>query len=156
MKRSLFFSILLAVGISACEPVPTPDMWLYVAAKTEMGGQVVTELNFDADGGTQTVYVETTLPIWFAWPLSLGPVFVHPQPGDPEFTDGYITLDNDPGWMTVRFKHMVLGLFNGVVEVTCQPNDTGVDRSDVIYLWNDDIPAWHTSAVLVTVSQSAD
>lgn len=128
-------SILLAFGMAACEPVPTFIEYGYITAKDGLDKEV-TQLKFTAEGGTQTIYVETTLPYWMARPVSLhGLPYVHPTPDE----EGYITVANATGWMTLTFRHRTIGIYNGEVEVTVAEN-LGAPRTDGVYLWNDDIP----------------
>ncbi|MDR2585078.1 MAG: hypothetical protein LBC84_02495 [Prevotellaceae bacterium] len=141
MKRLLLFLPVAALCLSACVAISTLDQMLYITAKDSRSGKVVTKLEFPPEGGAQTLYIETTLPKWMAWPLSLGPIFTHPLPGDPEYKNGVVTFVNEDRWMTISYSHKKIGVFNGYVTVTVLPNKEAFERSDVIHVWNDDIPA---------------
>ena len=149
MKKFIISSLaFLLLGIVACEPIPTWDQMLYIAAKDGVSGKEIKDLTFYKDGGTKTIYIETTMPYWIAVPqsiLDLGP-YAHPQPGDPEFQDGYITYTSTKfgGWMTIKLMHEAIWVFNGFLEVTVTPfSGGGPSQEEQIYIWNDDIPATH-------------
>ena len=151
MKRIILINIMLAFCLSACEPIlfPIYDQVWYLEAK-DGDGKVVTQLTFPAEGGIQTIYVQTTLPYWIARPTSLsGLVYTHPDAD--EF--GYIEYKGLDGWLTVKFRQKAMGIFNGEIEVTVEENTTGVPRSDGIYIFNDDIPAFHTADFTITITQ---
>lgn len=148
MKKIAPIVLLLALGLTACEPVSIWQFW-FVTAKDD-SGKVPTQLQFSAEGGTQTLFVETTLPYWMCRPTSLnGMVYSHPVPD----SEGYIEVVGLDGWMTLKFRHRVMGPFDGTVEVIVAENSTGAPRTDGIYLWNDDIPAGLTTSVTIQVRQ---
>ena len=152
MKRIIISNLaFLLLGIVACEPIPTCDQMMYIKAKDALvDGKEISKVIFYKDGGTKTICIETTMPYWIAVPqsiLDLGP-FAHPQLGDDEFQDGYITYTNTHNWMKIKYKHDKMGLFTGAMEITVAPFGTtlrsvAISRDEDIYIWNDDIPATH-------------
>ena len=160
MKRNVINHLLfalgigLAFGISACclfEPIPTPDQWLYISPQ-DLERNALTELKFPAEGGKETIYIETTVPYWMAIPDSwFGTPFVHPVVSNVVYASKQA---GNEGWMSVMFRHAPLRLFNGYIEVTVTKNETGVARTEEIYIWNDDIPASITASAIVKITQA--
>jgi hypothetical protein len=159
MKRTLIVAgLVLCVGLSACEPIATVDQLAYIEVKDAQGNKVQT-LTFSAEGGEQVLYIQTTLPRWLAFPMSLHEqLHQHPLPD----SQGYIETNNMDAWMTLRYRHapatsggpLWMDLFNGTITVRLSQND-GLERTEDIYIWNDDIPANLTKAVYVTIIQEA-
>jgi len=163
MRKIVGISLLLTGGLFllGCKPITTVDQMGYIKAK-DVDGKVVTTLDFAQGGGTKTIIVESTMPRWLARPTSLSGIpFIHPQPGDPEYNEGFITFENLDGWMTIKYRHapggddspFFLDVFTGSIEVTVEANTTGVAREDGIYIWNDDIPATTLRSAEVVVRQ---
>jgi len=118
---------------------------LSLKAMDAQGEKEITELKFYAEGGTQTIYIKTVTPYWRALiksNIDAGEVDTHPTTGF--FPDEYIEIKNIDDWMTIKYKHAIMNLFNGYIEVTVDevtPGSlTGGQRDDSIYIWNDDFP----------------
>jgi len=148
MKKISLINLVLVLGMVACEPFPVFTQDGQISARDDKGKEI-TQLDISAQGGVQTIYVQTNLPYWMARPTSLTGPYVHPVPD----VNGTVEVVNLDGWMTLRFKHRTLGLYGGMIEVTVEENKTGAPRIDEIYIWNDDYPASVFVSFTLTVIQ---
>jgi hypothetical protein len=144
MKKLIIISLSLTLGLTACYPIATCDQVFYVEIKDSPEGKIVTQLDFTAGDGAQSIYVETTLPYWRV--NFVGALDVHPKPGE-------VVLTNSGGWLTIKYTHRPLGLFNGFIEVSATANESGMTREDEIYIWNDDVPASHITFRIIKIVQ---
>jgi len=150
MKKIFVIYLTLALGIAACEPLPNCQTMIYLKVLDGFGGAAVTEVNFPVEGGKQTIYVETLLPYWMARPTSLNPMI---QTHNPD-VNGWITIENIDGWMTIKYRHSLLSIFSGEIGIIVEENSAGPHpREDGIYIWNDDIPASLNASVTIKVVQ---
>ncbi|MCL2727173.1 MAG: hypothetical protein FWD56_02170 [Bacteroidales bacterium] len=145
MKKIIISSLaILFLGITACEPIPTCDQMLGFKVVDVFGGKEIKELTFFAEGGTQSLYIETVSLYWRAriWSnIDGGEIDTHPSTGI--LPNDYIEIENVDGWMRIKYKHAMLHLFNGIIEVEVDPVAVGSlgpsgEREDAIYIWNDD------------------
>jgi len=157
MKKIIISSLaVLFLGLAACEPVPTCDQVLGIKVVDASGGKEVTELKFFAEGGTQTLYIETISLYWRALILS-NPIDTHPTTGI--LPNEFVEMENvlEGSWLKIRFKHAALHLFNGVIEVIVKevtPGDLGgIPREDKIYIWNDDVPTTRLGVTIKVVQE---